>query len=164
MPFEDRRRSRKIKRQCGVQEHLATRPLAQHTNSGTTGSHLLERMEIMRGYLKLSLLRIVALSSLTAVGESNGARAQETLSSSISGTVHDPTGAAVIGADVAVKNLANDKVDKAVSDAAGAYRIEGLIPGTYEVTAAKYGFSNSKVRFLLDVRQQFRADMKLRLA
>src|SRR6516225_9090030 len=121
-------------------------------------------MEIMRGYLKLSPLRVVALSSLIALGGSNGAPAQAIFSTSISGTVRDPTGAAVIGAEVAIKNLANDKVDKAVSDAAGAYRIEGLISGAYEVTAAKYGFSNSKVRFLLDVRQQFRADMKLRLA
>src|SRR6516225_9589286 len=88
--------------------------LAQHANSGTAVSHLLERMEIMRVYLKLSPLRVVALSSLIALGESNGAPAQAIFSSSIFGTVQDPMGAAVVGAEVGVKNLANDKVDKAV--------------------------------------------------
>jgi hypothetical protein len=42
--------------------------------------------------------------------------------------VRDLTGAAVVAAEVTVKNLANDKVDKAITDAAGAYGVEGLVP------------------------------------
>jgi hypothetical protein len=90
--------------------------------------------------------------------------AQPTSWSSIAGTVRDPVGVAVVGAEVIVKNLANDKIDKTVSNASGAYRAEGLIPGSYEVTAAKYGFRNSKTRLLLDARRQSMADIKLNLA
>jgi hypothetical protein len=104
----------------------------------------------------LALSALLSLSGLVC--------AQPVLSSSVSGTVRDPTGAAVVGAQVIVRNLANDKIEKTASDAAGAYRVEGLIPGSYEVTAAKYGFRNSKIRLLLDARRQSHADIKLNLA
>jgi hypothetical protein len=61
--------------------------------------------------------------------------AQPISSSSIARTVHDPLAAAVVDAEVTVKNLASDETNKATTDAAGAFSIEGLIPGSYEVTA-----------------------------
>jgi hypothetical protein len=106
----------------------------------------------------------LALGSLIALAGLFDASAQSIFSSSIVGTVHDPAGAAVVGVEVTIRNLTNDTNLQTVTDATGAYSVEGLIHGSYEVTAAKYGFRESKTRLVVDADRQFRADAKLELA
>jgi hypothetical protein len=90
--------------------------------------------------------------------------AQSAISSAVAGTIHDPSGASVVGAEISVKNLANDKVQKTTSDSEGAYNVEGLAPGSYEITAAKYGFAGAKTRLVAKARRPVRADLELKLA
>src|ERR1700678_130776 len=60
---------------------------------------------------------------------------------SILGTVTDSTGAVVPNATVTVTNLAKGISAGVQSDASGEYRVQHLIPDTYNVTAEATGFS-----------------------
>jgi hypothetical protein len=62
-------------------------------------------------------------------------------SASLAGEVTDPTGAAIPGASVTVKNADTNLVGASTSNEQGAYRIAPLPPGTYTLTVATKGFS-----------------------
>jgi hypothetical protein len=83
---------------------------------------------------------------------------------SIAGVVNDPTGAAVAGAALTIKNLANQAVQSRMSDALGAFDVENLVPGSYEITVAKDGFRVANTTVALDGRQRWRADLRMTLA
>jgi hypothetical protein len=61
-------------------------------------------------------------------------------SSSIAGTVQDPTGAVLPNAAISVHNEATGQAFSATSDARGAFTIPNVQPGTYTVTATAGGF------------------------
>jgi hypothetical protein len=63
----------------------------------------------------------------------------------ITGSVQDPSGAAVTGAKVTATNINTNVVSSTVSDSAGYYTIPYLNPGTYNVTAESTGFSTSTI-------------------
>jgi hypothetical protein len=58
----------------------------------------------------------------------------------LTGTVTDPTGAVVVGAQVKVTNLATNIETTTVTNAEGLYRVPALRPGTYRVTITAAGF------------------------
>src|SRR6201993_4789199 len=61
-------------------------------------------------------------------------------SASISGTVIDPSGAAVAGANVTVTDLGTGTVRSGTTNASGFYAIPALAPGNYSVNVEKDGF------------------------
>jgi hypothetical protein len=67
------------------------------------------------------------------------AHAQE-FRASISGYVADSTGAAVPGATVTVGSVERSTSSQAVTNAAGRYLVQFLLPGSYTVTVEKAGF------------------------
>ena len=60
---------------------------------------------------------------------------------SISGTVSDPSGAAVAGAQVIVEDKASGTSRQLVTGASGLYAAPNLTPGSYQVTVSSPGFS-----------------------
>jgi hypothetical protein len=100
---------------------------------------------------------------LALVCLASAAHGQSTFGS-ILGTVHDPSGAAVAGASVAlIENDTGIRID-ALSDDKGFYDAANLTLGTYTVMASKKGFANSAaVRLGLDARGIVRADLDLGL-
>jgi len=71
-----------------------------------------------------------------------GAFAQTTVStSSIVGTVTDPTGAVIDGAKVAITNVATGQAVSVVANATGAFNSGPLTPGDYKVQVSAKGFS-----------------------
>ncbi|HET9742005.1 MAG TPA: carboxypeptidase regulatory-like domain-containing protein, partial [Terriglobales bacterium] len=87
--------------------------------------------------------------------------AQKT-SGSITGTVTDPTGAAIAGAAVTVTNTGTGAVHSAVTDGQGNYTFPDLPPGTYRVTVKNTGFKTyNQQNVILDVATIRRADAKL---
>src|SRR5215471_1977227 len=64
----------------------------------------------------------------------------QTSSTSLQGTVTDPSGSAIQGASVALANEA--KLQRTtVTDAQGGYRLLALPPGTYTLTVTATGFA-----------------------
>src|SRR5262252_7294106 len=68
--------------------------------------------------------------------------AQTTLSTgSISGTVQDPSGAAVSGAKVTITNIATGQKVELTSNSSGAYNSGPLAPGNYKIQVSAKGFN-----------------------
>jgi Carboxypeptidase regulatory-like domain len=64
----------------------------------------------------------------------------QTFSASIAGTVTDPSGAAIQGADLQLLNVTTRDIRHDKSGQNGNYAFTNLLPGTYEITAAASGF------------------------
>src|SRR5712664_2287809 len=86
-----------------------------------------------------SVMVILALAILSA----NQAYAQVS-GATLSGTITDPSGAAIAGAKVSVTNKATGVSRDVTTDTAGLYSAPNLLPGPYEVAASASGFSTTK--------------------
>ena len=67
-------------------------------------------------------------------------------SASISGTVIDPSGAAVADANVTVTDLGTGTLRSGTTNTTGFYTIPGLAPGNYLVNVGKEGFRTSEFK------------------
>src|SRR5713226_2339583 len=87
----------------------------------------------------VSVVAILAMAILSA-----GPAYAQVSGATLSGTITDPSGAAIAGAKVSVANKATGITRDVTTDAAGFYSAPNLLPGPYEVTAAATGFSTAK--------------------
>ena len=71
--------------------------------------------------------------------------AQSQTTGRISGTVKDPDGAVIVGAEVTVKSLATSEERKVTTDTEGNYAALLLSPGTYRVSVTAYGFKRAEI-------------------
>ncbi len=86
-----------------------------------------------------SIRLVAAFCLLTSLGWSQYG------TGTILGTVTDPSGAVVAGAQVVAKNLETDGSRTFTTDEAGNYQFNALQPGTYSVTTAAPGFKTGVV-------------------
>lgn len=82
------------------------------------------------------LLMAIAMASFSTA-------AAQTITGRISGTVTDPTGAAIPGATVTVTNQANQQTRSTTTNAEGLYVVTNLLVGTYTVSIEQTGFKKS---------------------
>lgn len=94
----------------------------------------------MNRFSRLWLALFAAILGLTLT---NDLLAQAT-QGSILGTVTDPSGAAVPGAKVTIRNEGTNFSREVTTDASGDYRVAGLEAGSYEITVANTGFKTFK--------------------
>jgi hypothetical protein len=86
------------------------------------------------------------------------------VSASVSGTVTDASGAAVVGASVTVRSVDTGAARKSTTDDAGRYRVLSLAVGAYEVRAAKQGFAEEiRTGIHLVVGEEATVNLKLHL-
>ncbi|HET6198873.1 MAG TPA: carboxypeptidase regulatory-like domain-containing protein [Candidatus Acidoferrales bacterium] len=86
------------------------------------------------------------------------------VSATLSGTVTDPSGAAVTAASVTARNSDTGSTRSAVTDAAGRYQFFSLPVGDYEVHAKKEGFAEEiRTGIHLVVGQDASVDLHLRV-
>src|SRR5437764_352292 len=64
---------------------------------------------------------------------------------SLNGTIKDPSGATVANAQVSARNSATGFVRQTVSTGTGFYNLTGLPVGAYEVTVEMQGFKTTRV-------------------
>jgi len=82
----------------------------------------------------------------------------------IVGTITDPSGAVVPGADITVTNTATGIVQHATSDSKGFFSFEALTVGTYDLKIEKQGFkAYQKLGIILDANAAISADATLEL-
>src|ERR1700757_884958 len=83
---------------------------------------------------------------------------------SITGTVTDPTGAAVAGAQVTVASPDHGIDRHSVTNSSGEYNQSGLPGGTYDIAVTAGGFKKYQVKGVkLDVAQKARVDVALQV-
>jgi hypothetical protein len=103
------------------------------------------------------LILLLSLLSLPAL-----LLAQDT--ASITGTVTDPTGAAIGGAQVTVSNAEHGIKRTTVSNSDGEWSAPALTPGKYDLTVAAQGFKKYEVKgLILRVAQKARVDSSLQV-
>src|SRR5712692_8539296 len=85
----------------------------------------------------LALLALVAVSSLTVYAQSS--------TSSLSGSITDPSGAVIPGAVVTIKSAGTGAEFTVVSAANGTFTVPALGAGTYTVTVTATGFKQAVV-------------------
>src|SRR6266446_5835724 len=92
------------------------------------------------------MLQRVAVSALVILALTMAASPAyaQVSGATLSGTVTDPSGAAIAGAKVTITNTATGISRDATADSAGLYAAPNLLPGPYEVTVGASGFSTTK--------------------
>jgi Carboxypeptidase regulatory-like domain len=116
-------------------------------------------MTILKNAGERSFLLALAFLAFFATG----AWAQS--SATLSGVVTDPTGAAVVHAQVVVHSLATGLDRTVTTDEAGAYDVPSLQPGDYKVQVTAAGFSMDTVeKVTLQVAQSVTLNPKLAIA
>lgn len=102
---------------------------------------------------------VLALAALTV---SSAALSQST--ATLSGTVTDPSGAALPGAQVVIRNVGTGVARTTVADGAGQYVAASLAPGDYSIMVTSAGFGNftvQKLTLLVDARTNLNIPMSL---
>ena len=111
------------------------------------------RTAIAGRILRLSAFAAIALS--LAVAQDNA---------SLTGTVRDATGAAVVGADVAIKNTATGASRHVKSNSSGEYVIAAVPAASYDITVSAPGFRKYHAEgVILRVAQDARIDVALQV-
>ena len=116
-------------------------------------------MYIHQKFSKCSL--IFALLGALLLAVTNLSFAQDT-NASLSGSVSDPTGAAIPGAKLTLTNEATGFTSNFVSDESGNYSFRNLTPGKYDLNASAAGFKTQDQKGIeLAVNQAARVDVHL---
>ena len=89
------------------------------------------------------------------------AASAQTYRASVRGTVTDPNGAAIPGAEIRVTNRANGDTRVVSSDSGGEYAVTALDAGEYRMTVTATGFMTSPQELTLKVNQELRVNAQL---
>src|SRR5258708_2672270 len=103
----------------------------------------------------MKLLTIILMSSAALIAQ--------VPSATITGTVHDPTGAVVPKAKVIAKSTDTLLEMSRESAADGTFRLAGLAPGNYTVRVVFPAFVPPEYSLRLEVRQVVDLDVQLKL-
>lgn len=95
------------------------------------------------------------------IGCASGAFAQFT--SSLQGTVQDPSGAGIPKATVTLVNDVTNAAIKWTTDPSGNYRFVNLAPGTYVIKVEAAGFAKSETRVTLLTEQNLSVPISLKI-
>jgi len=103
--------------------------------------------------LKSTLLALLMTLSLTAFAQFE--------KSTISGTVTDATGAALVGAEVKATSVNTGAVRAATTNDSGLFTLSNMAPDTYEVTVSQKGFAEFKQSLTVSPGGHSTVDAKL---
>src|SRR5689334_5477886 len=84
-------------------------------------------------------------------------------SGSFAGTVKDPAGAVVSGAQIVVRNTVTGESYNATSDEIGRFRIENLAPGRYTISISHAGFKAAEREIDVTAGRAAALDIKLEI-
>ena len=108
--------------------------------------------------------RLLALLAVICLLSSAFVSAQTTISQgSIQGTVTDPSGAVVSGANITITHKATGQATTTTSSSSGTYSSGGLIPGDYVVRVQAKGFKTTELPVVVQVAVTSSGNIKLEL-
>src|SRR5713226_8641558 len=108
----------------------------------------------MRRFPHLAIVLCLVMSLARLAGQ--------TTTGSIVGTVNDPSGAVISGANITVTNMDTGIAVKAASDSTGNYVVTPLAIGRYSVTVEAAGFKKSvRTDITVNVQDRVRVDIAL---
>jgi hypothetical protein len=96
------------------------------------------KLPLVRSLLSTLFVFTALISALPARPQQAGAN--------LSGIVLDGSGGAVLGAKIAIKNVATGVIREVQSNSEGLYAAPNLSPGSYEIEATAKGFSRTVVK------------------
>ena len=111
-----------------------------------------------RRFILLMILACV-LSSMTL-----NAHTSQTQAGALTGTIKDPKGAVVVGAQVSIRNTAATETRTAETDGEGRFKLEGLAPGSYDLSAARAGFKTAERKINIESGKTASLEIKLEIA
>src|SRR5262245_61137548 len=82
----------------------------------------------------------------------------------VGGRVADPRRQPVAGATVKINSVNTQVARKVSADSQGIFQTTGLLPGDYELSVEAHGFAPAKQELRLEVGQQLKLDVSLKLA
>ncbi len=115
--------------------------------------------------MKHQLLRILFTLSVFLTITISAFGQADVSSAAVKGTVTDPTGAAVVGAVVSVKDLDQGAIRTATTDSNGEFQVRLVRPGNHQITVEARGFSQYLIKEVqLTVGQTATYEIKLEVA
>src|ERR1017187_5899822 len=107
-------------------------------------------------------LYIRALFALVVFGMTGVPGIAQEARSTLSGTITDPSGSAIVGAQVHIINSETAVVQSAVSNDVGQYRLLFVNPGTYRMTVEMTGFRTfAREKLLLTLGEAATLDVSM---
>jgi hypothetical protein len=88
----------------------------------------------LRAFILIMLLLLFSVPALLRAQNSNGA---------LRGEIQDATAARVAGAQITLQSKGSSTTRQATANDHGEFRIEGLLPGSYQVTVSAKGFADA---------------------
>jgi len=107
--------------------------------------------------------RLAVFAALLALLLPGMTLAQTTVTGAISGTVTDPSGAIVVGAQVTLTNLATAETQAQTSNASGLFQFPLLKPGSYTVAVRHEGFQQTIQKIYVALGQTATVSVQLTL-
>src|SRR5688572_17411971 len=87
----------------------------------------------------------------------------QVINATLSGTVSDPSGALIPGAEITAKQTGTGVISTVNTNESGTYRFPSLQPGPYEVSSSLPGFQPQTFRLTLGTSQQIRQNFTLQV-
>jgi len=113
--------------------------------------------------LQFVVVAVFCVTLVLLICGANAAFAQE-VTATITGTITDPSGAAIAGANVIAKSVERGITYNAASNESGLFRISNLPVGNYELRIEKEGFQTSTYpAFTLVLNQVARIDVEMKV-
>ena len=108
---------------------------------------------------------LVFLAIAVVFGCANSVFAQGVATAQLNGTVTDPSGGAVSGATIDLRNVATNTTSTATTNDSGYYVFASVTPGTYELKTSVSGFANyTQTGIVLTVGETATVNAALQLA
>ena len=92
--------------------------------------------------------------ALAETGSASGGQSPAPASRALAGTLLDPSGAAIAGAQVSLLDAGNHPLAHATTDASGSFRFDQLTPGNYTLDFEAQGFRTLRVTVSLTDKRQ----------
>src|SRR5271163_3758102 len=108
----------------------------------------------MRSYRVVASLCLMLIAPGIAIAQN----------AAVSGTVSDPSGAAIVGATVTATNAGTGIVSPTTTNQSGVYVFPSLQPGNYNITAEQAGFNKETISAItLEIGSQVTVNLALQI-